>query len=116
MFSKDSEVNHQAVMKKLAEIVAARGKKGTDRKEQIELLHELKRIADENNLGPAIAIKIDFAIVAALYDYNPTISAAMRPEYWERWVLVQNLVLPLPSYKTFFYLYCVHYQGSEEGG
>jgi hypothetical protein len=38
MFAKDQEINHDAVNKKLFEIVAARGKKGTDRSQMIELL------------------------------------------------------------------------------
>jgi len=31
-----------------------------------------------------MAIKIQFAIVAAIFDYNPKISAAIKPEYWEK--------------------------------
>ena len=29
-------------------------------------------------------IKIKFAIVSAIFDYNPKISAAIKPEYWEK--------------------------------
>ena len=39
MFSKDADITHEAVNKKLVEIVSARGKKGTDRNTQIDLLH-----------------------------------------------------------------------------
>jgi len=86
MFDKDAEINHQLVIKKLHEIVSARGKKRTDRKEQIELLTELYKISEDNNLGVGIALKIKFAIVAAIFDYNPKISEAMKPEHWEQCV------------------------------
>ena len=82
MFAKDAEINVAAVLKKLSEIIAARGKKRTDRREQIELLHELQGIADAHNLGPAVAVKIKFSIVSSIFDYNPKVSDAMKPEYW----------------------------------
>ncbi|XP_041347425.1 eukaryotic translation initiation factor 3 subunit C-like isoform X3 [Gigantopelta aegis] len=82
MFSKDQEINHEAVMKKLFEIISARGKKGTDRSEQIELLKELKLVAETANLGPAVAVKIMFNIMAAIFDYNPNIATCMRNEMW----------------------------------
>ena len=84
MFKKDDEININSVHKKLNEIMAARGKKGTDRKEQIELLHELMAIAEENNLGPAILVKILFNIIMSIYDYNPSVSDAMKVDYWEK--------------------------------
>ena len=55
------------------------GKKRTNRKEQIELLTELLNISKEHNLGEGMAIKIQFAICAAIFDYNPKISAAIKP-------------------------------------
>merc|ERR550532_236398 len=48
MFEKDAEINHELVIRKLKEIMAARGKKRTNRKEQIELLSELLEIAEEH--------------------------------------------------------------------
>lgn len=84
MFAKDTEVNHEAVIKKLNEIISARGKKGTDRNEQIALLKELQSISNANNLGPAISMKIMFHIVSAIYDYNPNIATCMRSEMWEK--------------------------------
>ncbi|XP_056016697.1 eukaryotic translation initiation factor 3 subunit C-like isoform X1 [Ostrea edulis] len=86
MFAKDTEVNHEAVVKKLNEIISARGKKGTDRNEQIALLTELQSISNANNLGPAISMKIMFHIIAAIYDYNPNIATCMRSEMWEKCV------------------------------
>jgi len=84
MFAKDAEITHELVIKKLVEIVAARGKKRTNRREQIELLTELHGISEENGLGNGMSIKIKFAIVHALFDYNPKMSDAMKPEYWEK--------------------------------
>lgn len=84
MFAKDAEINVTAVLKKLTEVIAARGKKRTDRREQIELLHELQLIANTHNLGPAVAVKIKFTIVSSIFDYNPKVSDAMKPEYWSK--------------------------------
>ncbi len=84
MFEKDAEITHDLVVKKLHEIMAARGRKRTNRKEQIELLTELFAISEEHNLGVGMAVKIKFAIVSGIFDYNPKISAAMKPEYWEK--------------------------------
>nr|CAD7266842.1 unnamed protein product [Timema shepardi] len=84
MFAKDAEIDVPLVVKKLSEIVAARGKKRTDRRQQIELLHELQAVADAHNLGPAVAVKIKFAIISSIYDYNPKVSDAMKPEFWSK--------------------------------
>lgn len=84
MFAKDAEINVQAVLKKLTEVIAARGKKRTDRREQIELLHELQSIAETHTLGPAVAVKIKFSIISSIFDYNPKVSDAMKPEYWSK--------------------------------
>ncbi|XP_044763393.1 eukaryotic translation initiation factor 3 subunit C [Coccinella septempunctata] len=84
MFAKDAEIDLNLVVKKLSEIMAARGKKRTDRKEQIELLHELQNIAEQHNFGPGIVVKIKLAIISAFFDYNPKVSDAMKPEYWTK--------------------------------
>lgn len=84
MFAKDAEINIATVLKKLSEIIAARGKKRTDRREQIELLHELQSIADAHTLGQAVAVKIKFSIVSSIFDYNSKVSDAMKPEFWSK--------------------------------
>lgn len=84
MFAKDEEINLEVVLKKLNEIVASRCKKKTDRREQIELLHELQTISTLHNLGPAVIVKIQLAIISAIFDYNPKVSNPMKPEYWTK--------------------------------
>uniref|UniRef100_A0A8C4E2T1 Eukaryotic translation initiation factor 3 subunit C n=1 Tax=Dicentrarchus labrax TaxID=13489 RepID=A0A8C4E2T1_DICLA len=84
MFAKGTEINVPVVVKKLNEILQARGKKGTDRAAQIELLHALANIAAENNLGQGIMVKIKFNIIASLYDYNPNLAAFMKPDMWKK--------------------------------
>ncbi|KAI5634067.1 PCI domain-containing protein [Phthorimaea operculella] len=89
MFAKDSEIDAALVVKKLGEISAARGRKRTDRRAQLELLHELRTVAAAHNLGDALQLKLRAATVAALFDYNPKVSDAMKPEYWSK--LVENV-------------------------
>ncbi|XP_048026941.1 eukaryotic translation initiation factor 3 subunit C isoform X2 [Megalobrama amblycephala] len=84
MFAKGTEINTAVVIKKLNEILQARGKKGTDRAAQIELLHSLAGISNENNLGEGILVKIKFNIIASLYDYNPNLAAFMKADMWKK--------------------------------
>lgn len=84
MFAKDAEIDTQVVLSKLNEVMSNRGKKKTDRKLQIEFLHELKAIAEQHNLGAAIAVKIRFNIVSAIFDYNLKISEPMKLENWKK--------------------------------
>lgn len=84
MFAKGTEINTTVVVKKLNEILQARGKKGTDRAAQIELFHALAAIAAENNLGQGILVKIKFNIIASLYDYNPNLAAFMKADMWKK--------------------------------
>lgn len=84
MFAKDADIDVNIVLKKLNEIVAARGKKRTDRREQIELLHELQTVADSHQLSIAVSIRVRLAIISSIFDYNPKVSDAMKPEYWAK--------------------------------
>ncbi|CAL1289334.1 unnamed protein product [Larinioides sclopetarius] len=84
MFAKDAEINHQVVLKKFNEILAARGKKGTDRSEQIDLLIELLNVCEAHNLGSGVSLKIMFAIISAIYDYNPNIATCMKADMWQK--------------------------------
>jgi len=82
LFAKDEEINHLSVVNKLNSICSGRGRKGTDRKEQMELLTELRAIAKTHNLGPAIDVKILFSQIAVTFDYNPRLLKCMKSDYW----------------------------------
>ncbi|KAK2168655.1 hypothetical protein LSH36_15g12053 [Paralvinella palmiformis] len=84
LFPKDAEINHEAICKKLRELISGRGKKGTDRSEQMELLYDLRNISKENDLGDAVYIKVTFSIIASIYDYNPNIATSMKSEVWDK--------------------------------
>jgi len=84
LFAKDEKIDHKKVDDKLRELVAGRGKKGTDRSRHIESLTELRQLADEAGLGEALDCKILFAIVAAIFDYNPNIATSMKGDMWEK--------------------------------
>merc|ERR1712168_1407206 len=97
MFAKDTEVNLDAVGKKLREIESARGRKGTDRNHQIDLLIELREIAQINKLGLAVDTKLLFSIIAAIYDYKSNIASCMKLEMWDKCIayieeLLENLI------------------------
>ena len=62
--------------------VMVRCKRENNRKEQIELLSELLTISNDNGLGPGMAIKIKFAIIAALFDYNPKLLDTKKLDSW----------------------------------
>ncbi|ESO09399.1 hypothetical protein HELRODRAFT_109647 [Helobdella robusta] len=84
IFGKDVEITHDVVRKKLSELVAGRGKKGTDRSMQIDLLIDLRKIAKDHNLGEPLDCKILFCIIASIFDYNPSVAASMKVDMWEK--------------------------------
>lgn len=104
MFAKDAEITPEAVLRKLSEVVAARGKKRTDRREQIELLHELLLISEAHNLGLGLRVKIKMSIISSIFDYNPKVSDAMKPEIWSKLLdcIIELLDLILPVKDTIF--------------
>jgi len=84
MFGKDDEINISTVLAKLTEVTAARGKKSTDRKDQIKLTRELMKVAREHNLGLPVYIKIQYQIITSTFDYSRTGTDAMKIDQWEK--------------------------------
>jgi len=82
LFPKDTEINHQAVLKKFHEILAVRGKKGTDRSEQIEYFSELRKISNQHELGEGIDLKLLFTIASAIMDSTSGADSALRQSLW----------------------------------
>ncbi|KNC34096.1 hypothetical protein FF38_06471 [Lucilia cuprina] len=95
MFEKDAEIDVPLVLAKLSEIMSARGKKRTDRRMQIDMLFELRDIAEQHNLGVAVAVKIHFNIISAIYDYNQKISEPMKLEHWTKLLDVMQSMMKL---------------------
>lgn len=91
MFSKEAEVDVPAVVKKLEEVIAARGKKKTDRRLQLELLRELLVVSEAHSLGPAVEAKLKASIAAAYFDYNAKISDSIKPEHWNKYFTISSI-------------------------
>lgn len=84
LFAANAEITHEAVVKKLSEIIAARGRKSTNRKHHVRSLQELLRYSDDANLGPGLAAKILFAIISGLFELNVKINDFMEFSTWHK--------------------------------
>lgn len=80
MFAKGTKITHAAVIKKLNEILQARGKR-TDRAAQIEPLQLLVQITSETTY---IIIKIKFNITTSLMTTTPNLATYVKPEMWQK--------------------------------
>uniref|UniRef100_A0A8R1TQ88 Eukaryotic translation initiation factor 3 subunit C n=2 Tax=Onchocerca TaxID=6281 RepID=A0A8R1TQ88_ONCVO len=91
LFDAKTEINHEVVINKLQEVIAARGRKSTNPKHYVRSLQELFRIADEHKLniydfqhklGTGVLVKILFSIISALFELNSRISDCMDYSSW----------------------------------
>ncbi|VDM59025.1 unnamed protein product [Angiostrongylus costaricensis] len=78
LFEPKQEVTHEAMISKLTEVMASRGRLGTNRKQHVRLLQELYKIAEEKKLGVGISVKILFNIISSLFEINTKISDFME--------------------------------------
>lgn len=97
MFAKESEINHQNVLKKLVEVLAMRGKKRADRSDQTEMLLELFNISRQYLLGPAIEVRIILGLISSLLEYNPSVLEHIKISVWEELLKYLNLLIDILS-------------------
>ena len=77
-------------MKKLNEIIAMRGKRGTNRRDQLECLKLLRSYAEKQNLGVGIDIKILLIQIAVSFDYHHKGNECLKPETWTRYKIFES--------------------------
>ncbi|UZJ56456.1 hypothetical protein CBS101457_005776 [Exobasidium rhododendri] len=70
----------EGLFKSLAAVMEARGRKSTDRNEQVEILGKLLDVA----VSTYQKIRVLLALVAARFDYNQSATAYMNVEMWQQ--------------------------------
>ncbi|CDW60000.1 eukaryotic translation initiation factor 3 [Trichuris trichiura] len=82
MFEKDAEITAQAVSDKLREIISARRRKGADRFLTVEMVRELRKIAEAREMNPALLGNILFSLISSYFDCNPKSADCLLFKSW----------------------------------
>ncbi|KAI0029213.1 eukaryotic translation initiation factor 3 subunit 8 [Vararia minispora EC-137] len=75
---KGVQYTPEGIFKHLQQIQEARGKKNTDRADQIRTLEKLLAVA----ITPYQRIRVLLALISSRFDYNASLSSFMPPELW----------------------------------
>uniref|UniRef100_A0A1I7TR05 Eukaryotic translation initiation factor 3 subunit C n=1 Tax=Caenorhabditis tropicalis TaxID=1561998 RepID=A0A1I7TR05_9PELO len=92
-FDPKEEVTHDVMIKKLNEVMSARGKRTTDRNQHVANLQKLLEVSEEKGLGLGISVKISFCIISALFELNAKISDFMEYETFMNTLQTVNKLL-----------------------
>lgn len=76
------DITHELVAEKLSDILAARGKKGADRTEQVEMLQYMVNVA----CGPAQKLSVLSHLVSCIFDLSPSVSNHQKVPQWKHCV------------------------------
>jgi len=76
---KDVELTPEMIAKKLKEILASRGRRGTDRKQVIE---DLRLLASKSR-APLTLLKVQIALCSALFETSLNRGTHMQIDYWK---------------------------------
>lgn len=105
------------MVNKLNEICSSRGRKGTDRYEQIEMIKELRSISKQHNLGSAMDAKILFNLIAICFDYNSRVTNCMKTEVWTECLkYLEEIVTTLLENKTIEFVEHISDEEENLGG
>lgn len=77
------EITYELVNRKLREIVMSRGRKGTDKQEQVEMLTYLITVAK----GSAQRFECYAQLVSSLFDMNPSMASHLKTSLWKKCII-----------------------------
>ncbi|CAG8555581.1 14311_t:CDS:10 [Acaulospora colombiana] len=95
------------LFRKLREVLEARGKKNTDRLEQIKILQKLLEVA----ATPYQEIRALLALIPSQFDYNPSMSNYMNVDMWKSTLKEINQLLDILENNP---KYIIHETADEE--
>jgi translation initiation factor 3 subunit C len=89
---KTEELTEEAIDQKLVDLIKQRGKKGTNRKDQIEKLRQLRIHTTKT---PTKFCELTMHVISALFDANPSMNTHMDVTLWRECLAELNTLLTM---------------------
>lgn len=77
------DITYELVSKKLKEIIMTRGRRGTDKQEQVEILSFLATVSK----GPAQKFELLSQLSSSLFDLSPGLGGHLKTSVWKKCVI-----------------------------